>query len=139
MTPEERAKLLAWAERLHWAGCNEKGHAVIREMRAAAEQDDTVGTFSCPICTGDSPHSHGETDIRRFASNQIARFGYRVELISHLEFVPVRNDSDEVLKSLRSYTADAASPTGGEGRAIRQAIATIERLAAELRAALEGK
>jgi hypothetical protein len=40
MTNAEREQLLAWAERLHWAGCNEKGHAVIREMRAAAEPED---------------------------------------------------------------------------------------------------
>ena len=90
---------------------------------------EPTASTACPMCGGTSIHPHSEGDVRTFASNQIARFGYRVELISPLAYVPVRDDVNPLLEELRSYAIDGASARGGKGRVIRRAIATIERLA----------
>lgn len=102
------------------------------ELQAKLDAVETRGTLVCPICGFATVHPHEEADVRHYASNLIARFGYRVELISPVAYTSVRDKVvDGLLKELRSYAIDACDVLGGDGRLLRQTIATIERLMKE--------
>lgn len=66
-----------------------------------------VGSAACPVCGVDTPHAHDPLEIKQYASNQIARWGFKVASIRAIAYEAkdstIRNAIEDVKRDAESW------------------------------------